>query len=202
MTAISSTGFRDAKDFSFGPVPLKYENGAALVKASANCRQGGLAAISAGYYAPATAATGLRIMGKFERHFDNSAGTDGAALSDGTTGTQVRSGVFFYACGTSADAITQANVGAVCYAIDDQTVGLTDGGGTRSPAGIVVAFDSVLNLPAVAVGPHPFVRPSSEGEPEKPAEAANGDDSAPVSHETDDENDPLVDEMLAEEGVG
>ena len=153
MTAISSTGFRDAKDFSFGPVPLKYENGAALVKASANCRQGGLAAISAGYYAPATAATGLRIMGKFERHFDNSAGTDGAALSDGTTGTQVRSGVFFYACGTSADAITQANVGAVCYAIDDQTVGLTDGGGTRSPAGIVVAFDSVLNLPAVAVGP-------------------------------------------------
>ena len=35
------------------------------------------------------------------------------------------------------DAIAQADVGKVCFIVDDQTVAKTNGGNTRSPAGIV-----------------------------------------------------------------
>ena len=40
--------------------------------------------------------------------------------------------------GTSGDVIAAANVPGLCYAIDDQTVGLTDNAGARPIAGIVV----------------------------------------------------------------
>lgn len=153
MTAIASTAIRDTKRFCFDPVPTYYENAFAPVKASANCRQGGIAVLSAGYYAPGTSALNLRAMGIFEQTFDNSTGGNAAADASGITGARIRSGVFFFACGTAADAITQAHVGQMAYIIDDQTVGLTDGGGTRSPAGPIVAFDSVLGLPAIAIGP-------------------------------------------------
>lgn len=35
------------------------------------------------------------------------------------------------------DTITLADVGKTCYAVDDQTVALTDGTGTRAPAGLI-----------------------------------------------------------------
>lgn len=154
MTAIASTASRSTVPFDSKPVPLHYASAFALVKSAANCRQGGMAALSSGYYQPAAAATlSQRVMGIFQDNFDNSLGANGAALSDGSVGAKVRSGVFFMACGTGVDAVAQANVGSVVYVIDDQTVGLTDAGGTRSPAGICVAFDTVLGLPAIAMGP-------------------------------------------------
>lgn len=48
--------------------------------------------------------------------------------------------------GTGADAFTLADTGrAIAYGIDDNTVGKTDGGGTRSPVGIFDGFTESFN---------------------------------------------------------
>lgn len=54
-----------------------------------------------------------------------------------STFSSVRTGRFAFVCGTGADAITNTNRKASCYAIDNQTIGLTDGGGTRPYVGII-----------------------------------------------------------------
>ena len=42
----------------------------------------------------------------------------------------------------AGEAVTKTEVGAICWALDDQTVGKTDAGGTLSPAGYVHAVDA------------------------------------------------------------
>lgn len=106
------------------------------VKASTHCYQGGLAVLNAGYAAPGTAATGLVAVGRFEADADNSAGAAGAIKA------RVMPGIFKFANSAAGDLIAQANVGADCYIVDDQTVALTNGTNTRSRAGIIVAVDS------------------------------------------------------------
>ncbi len=59
--------------------------------------------------------------------------------------------MFYFANSTGVDLIAQVSVGEYCYAVDDQTVALTDRGGTLPLAGQVVAVDSVLGV-AVGVG--------------------------------------------------
>jgi hypothetical protein len=54
----------------------------------------------------------------------------------------VRPGIYAWANSSGGDAITQAQVGSDCYIVDDQTVAKTDGTGTRSKAGTVLAVDS------------------------------------------------------------
>jgi hypothetical protein len=157
MTAIASTGVYSAKEFTFDPVPQIMEGLFAPVMQAKNCRQGGIACLAltganAGYYQPGATATGLLAMGRFEYSFDNTLGQNGSPDANGVTGEKVRAGIYSYNVGTGADAITQANVGQMAYIIDDQTVGLTDGGGTRSPAGPIVAIDPVSLLPYIAIG--------------------------------------------------
>lgn len=106
------------------------------VKASTKCYQGGLAVIDAGYAAPGRTATGLIAVGRFEQTFDNSAGAAGAIKA------RVKQGSFKFANSSAGDLIAQANVGADCYIVDDQTVALTNGTSTRSRAGKIVAVDS------------------------------------------------------------
>lgn len=99
---------------------------------------GGIAVLSGGYVQAATAALGLVGIGRIEADFDNTV----AGHAAGAFNVRVRPGVFLYANGTGADAIAQANVGQLCYLIDDQTVGLTDGNGARSPAGVIMEYTS------------------------------------------------------------
>jgi hypothetical protein len=106
------------------------------VKASTKCYQGGLAVLNAGYAAPGTTATGLKAVGRFEDEADNSSGADGAIRA------RIKRGTFKYANSAAGDAIAQADVGADCYIVDDQTVAKTDGTGTRSRAGIIIAVES------------------------------------------------------------
>lgn len=82
------------------------------------------------------AATGLVGAGRAEAQVDNSAGLAAALTCD------FRTGVFRWGNSASSDAITKADVGAVCYAVDDQTVAKTNGSGARSPAGIIAGVDS------------------------------------------------------------
>jgi len=106
------------------------------VKATTRCYQGGIAVLNAGYAAPGTTTTGLVALGRFEEDADNSVGQNGDIT------VRVKRGVFQFANSSSGDAIAQANVGSVCYIVDDQTVAKTANTNTRSPAGIVEAVDS------------------------------------------------------------
>lgn len=54
-----------------------------------------------------------------------------------------REGVFRFANSAAGDLIATANIGAVCYIVDDQTVALTNGTNTRSPAGIIHDVDAL-----------------------------------------------------------
>ncbi|MDR2450947.1 MAG: hypothetical protein LBE85_04070 [Candidatus Accumulibacter sp.] len=110
------------------------------IKAAVHGHQGGIAVLSGGYAAPATVATGLIAIGRFEQDANNTGGANGAFLA------RVRRGIFKYANSTSTDLIAQADVGADCYLVDDQTVGKTaaivSSNPTRSRAGKVVAVDA------------------------------------------------------------
>lgn len=92
---------------------------------------------AAGYAEPGVTSTTVTADGRAEYGVNNAAGAAGAVNVD------VRPGIYRYANSAGGDAIAQANVGANCYVVDDQTVALTNGGGTRSVAGRIVDVDSV-----------------------------------------------------------
>lgn len=89
-----------------------------------------------GYAAPGSTATTLTYLGRAEEAVDNTGGADGAVT------VQVRRGKAFKWANSGSDAVTQAELGKTCYIEDDETVAKTDGTGTRSAAGTVVAVDS------------------------------------------------------------
>lgn len=66
----------------------------------------------------------------------------GTSTTAGVTRQRYREGVFLFANSSAGDAIAQADVGAVCYIVDDQTVAKTNGSSTRSPAGAIRAVDA------------------------------------------------------------
>lgn len=106
------------------------------VKASTTCYQGGIAVLNAGYAAPGTATTGLIAIGRFEETYDNATGAAGALTA------RVKAGIFQFGNSAAGDLIAQADVGADCYIVDDQTVAKTSATNTRSRAGKIVAVDS------------------------------------------------------------
>lgn len=65
-----------------------------------------------------------------------------SSTTAGATSIRYRPGVFRFANSATADLITKAEIGTVCYIVDDQTVAKTNGTGTRSPAGIVEGVDA------------------------------------------------------------
>lgn len=97
--------------------------------------KGALVALNAsGYLVPGATASTLVAMGVSDQRADNSAGADGAISCF------VAPGVYKFAIGSSSIAAT--DVGKACYIVDDLTVHLTSGSGTRSPAGIIVKYES------------------------------------------------------------
>lgn len=106
------------------------------VKAAVKPIQGGIAVLNGGYAAPGTTATGLIAVGRFEETVDNSAG------SNGDLSAKVKRGTFKFGNSSAGDLIAQANVGADCYIVDDQTVALTSATNTRSVAGKIIAVDA------------------------------------------------------------
>lgn len=49
------------------------------------------------------------------------------------------------------DEITDDHYGQIVFAVDDNTLALTDGGGTRSPAGFFVGFDDFAGTDTIAI---------------------------------------------------
>lgn len=87
---------------------------------------------SSGYAEPATAALGKMPLGVAMEKSAN-AGANGAVS------VKIKRGVFQFAA-EEGDAPTIADKGKICYAADDQTVGMTPG--VRSAAGVVVDVDA------------------------------------------------------------
>lgn len=100
-------------------------------KANTTIFRGSLVALEAGYVVPGHTATGLVAVGRAEQVVEDQFGVAQVVA---------RRGVFRFG-NLSGDAVTQAEVGSDCYIVDDQTVAKTDGGGTRSRAGKVVAVE-------------------------------------------------------------
>ena len=101
------------------------------VKADTTIFKGSLVALEAGYAVPGHTATGLIVVGRAEQVVVDQMGVARVVVRRGT----------FRFGNLAGDLVAQANVGADCYIVDDQTVAKTDGGGTRSRAGKVVDID-------------------------------------------------------------
>jgi hypothetical protein len=91
---------------------------------------------AAGWAVPGATAATLKTVGRAESRFDNSAGANGDVIAN------VRRGTFRWGNSAAGDAITRADIGKPAYVVDDQTVAKTDGGGTRSVAGIIRNVDA------------------------------------------------------------
>lgn len=105
------------------------------VKAATTLFAGGLAAIdTTGMLVPASAVATLKVVGRNERQVVN-PGANGDARAD------VKTGIFRLANSTSTDAITLADVEAVCYVVDDQTVAKTSNSSARPVAGTIFDVD-------------------------------------------------------------
>lgn len=88
---------------------------------------------AAGFNLPGATATG-----QFVRGICTSPKT--ARSPNGTDEVSWEEGDFEVESGTAGDALTFANVGDDVFVIDDNTVGATNGGATRSTAGKLVAI--------------------------------------------------------------
>ncbi len=97
---------------------------------------GGLACISAtGYATPGAVATTLKALGRFAEQVSN-PGADGAVK------VRIERGTFRFKNSTSTDAIAITDIGATAYIVDDEQVAKTNGGNTRSAAGIIRDVDA------------------------------------------------------------
>jgi hypothetical protein len=105
--------------------------------AGARIFAGALVCLNAtGFATRGAVATTLTAVGRAEEAVDNTTGADGAQRIN------VMPGVFQFGNSSAADQITLADVDKQCFIIDDQTVAKTNGGATRSVAGIVRDVDT------------------------------------------------------------
>lgn len=94
--------------------------------------KGGLAVAAAGFYKPAVAGTGARIVGRFAQTVDNTGGA-GGALNVDIHFIYERNLVLL--ANSATNPVLASHRETLCYAEDDQTVGSLLTG--FSPAGIV-----------------------------------------------------------------
>lgn len=89
-----------------------------------------------GFITGGATATGSVGVGRAEQQVNNVGGSAGGKTID------YRPGVFRFNNSASADAITIAEIGDVCWIVNDQTVAKTTASGTRSPAGVIDGVDA------------------------------------------------------------
>ncbi|TXN71647.1 hypothetical protein [Methylobacterium sp. WL6] len=108
------------------------------VKGGVKIYAGAMVAIDAsGLGIPAAAVAALRVIGRSEDLVDNTAGANGDVRAKVTTG------IFAYGNSSGADLIGLKDVGQPCYAVDDQTVALTDSAAARPRAGTIFDVDQL-----------------------------------------------------------
>ena len=98
--------------------------------------KGTIAVLQNGYLTAGVTATGLVAVGRFNKSISNASGLAGAMSAP------INRGKFRWFNSSGADLITQANVGVDCYIVDNQTVALTSGSGTRSRLGKIMGVEA------------------------------------------------------------
>ncbi|HYH17579.1 MAG TPA: hypothetical protein VD995_03075 [Azospirillum sp.] len=91
---------------------------------------------AAGAAVPASATNTLTVLGRAQHRASTVAG------STLPSKVVIERGVFRFANSAAGDAITIADYGKPCYAVDDQTVAKTDDTGARPQAGIIRDVDA------------------------------------------------------------
>jgi hypothetical protein len=104
------------------------------VAANKSCFLGCLAVLSAGRLQPMTTALNLVCVGVFNQASINAAQDTLVEIE--------RDQEYRFNNSAAGDAIALTDVGNDCYGVDDNTVAKTDGGGTRSKAGVIVDVDA------------------------------------------------------------
>lgn len=140
MTALD----RDFQRPSMGPV---LSRGFAIpLQALARVYKGSAVAInSVGTMVPASADPTLQVVGVAEDGVNNTTGLSLSAVP--------LIGNFYFTNSGTTDAITDGDVGKLCYAADDNTASRTSALGTRPVLGRVVGVDTLGVLVAVGMDP-------------------------------------------------
>lgn len=124
--------------------PFAAHYGAMPVAAATKILSGALVFLLVSGYLSSTPAVDAVCMGIAEETKDN---TDGSA---GAISLAPARGCPSMANSAGVDAVTAADIGRRVYAVDNQTIARTSGGGTRCVAGRLVAFEN--SVPFVEVG--------------------------------------------------
>jgi hypothetical protein len=96
---------------------------------------GAIVVLNGGDAEPGSTALALIARGVSAARADNTGGAAGAIRVTSLGGPQA------YRLDNDG-SIARANIGANCYIVDDHTVALTDGTGTRSVCGLIVDVDA------------------------------------------------------------
>lgn len=127
------TAARDTPKFQGGAYP---DILAFPVATNVNIHQGSIVSLASGYARPGRTSTTDIVVGIAVKPVDNTGGADGAKT------VEVFQAVARFGNSSAGDLIAQADVGAACYVVDDQTVAKTNGTNTRVAAGIILAVDT------------------------------------------------------------
>lgn len=123
--------------------------GVAPVAAATTIYKGSLIAVvsggAAGYAIPAATATTHLVLGVATATVVNS----GAA---GAKSVPYEAGDFEFTNSSAGDLIDQGDAGASVHVVDDDVVALTNGGSTRSVAGLVVGMNGTKPIVRVGLG--------------------------------------------------
>lgn len=107
-----------------------------LAAAATTLYAGSIGCVNAsGYAVPGSASNTLRVVGRVEATVKNTVAEGFGSAGD--LSVAMRRGAFYFANSTGDDLITFADVQKLCYVVDDQTLGRTDGAGLRPVAGVV-----------------------------------------------------------------
>lgn len=98
---------------------------------------GAIVVLEGGFAKPGYTASGLMAAGMADASADNSGGADGDVSVTVSRDDWVR------VLNDIGDPVTRTSINQPCFIVDDETVAATDGGGTRSEAGIVRDLDDV-----------------------------------------------------------
>lgn len=133
MTATTENRLTDEK----GDSPIARCLPALPVAASTIIRQGVMVAINlSGYLVEVSADPTLRVLGRSEEYVDNSAG------SAGDKTCKVKRGIFGWGNSATTLAVSDAHIGRIVFAVDNQTVALRNPTGTYPVAGRVYDVDA------------------------------------------------------------
>jgi len=133
MTATTENRLTDEK----GDSPIARCLPALPVAASTTIRQGVMVAINlSGYLVEVSADPTLRVLGRAEEYVDNSTG------SAGDKTCRVKRGIFGWVNSATTLAVSDAHIGRIVFAVDNQTVALRNPTGTYPVAGRVYDVDA------------------------------------------------------------